>query len=90
MQPPTEEDERMTDPARIAALADADRQYALVNATLHTATQRAAVLLATYSEVEAWALLVVEMRRQVDVDSESHAFAVEMIAAAAIGLAKPA
>lgn len=78
------------DASMIKALADADRQYEHVKKTLtDLSVRRARELLATEpSETEAWALLGLEMIRGMQLEGENQRFAAELLAAAAIQIAK--
>jgi len=72
-----------------AAIAAADQQLTLVNQTLDTvAVKRARELLAEHDETSAWALLGMEICRSLDLIGKHRQFAGEMVAAAAIRLAK--
>lgn len=69
------------------ALANADRQLALVNDALAQAVEDARELLQTHDATAAWALLGTKIAAQLDCSSKYQQFAAEMVAAAAIQIA---
>lgn len=73
---------------RASILAAADRQHALVSATLGDLVGKAEAMLAQHDEISAWAILATDIARQLDLDSKHRQFAGELLSWAAIDLAK--
>jgi hypothetical protein len=79
----------MSDPELTSALAAADQQYTHARSALKDqAVAKARQLLTGHGETEAWALLTVDLAGQLDLTSQRQSFAAEMLAAAAIEIAK--
>jgi hypothetical protein len=70
------------------ARAAADQQFALVTSALNSQVERARALLDHVQEVDAWAILGIEIAGSLDLGTKYQQFAGEVLAAAAIRLAK--
>lgn len=66
----------------------AEHQYSLAREGLHEFLKRVRASITQYPEVDAWALLVQDVCRQLDCHTKRQGFAVEMMVTAAIDLIK--
>ena len=72
----------------IEALAHADQQFSHVNDTLDQTIENARELLGAHDATRAWAILAVRISKALDCGEQRQAYAAEMLAAAAIRLAR--